>query len=295
MSFSLATAPDSWGVWFGSDSRQPPWPRYLDEVAEAGYLWTELGPPGYLPGDPDVLSRELDGRGLRACGAALMVHLEDPTVAAENERLADRMGALLASLGARHFVLIDDCYSDLFTGVLNRPRALADDDWHRLVEAVHRIARLIRERHGLLTAFHPHAETHVETEAQIARFLAETDPALVSLCFDTGHHAYAGGDPLAFLRQHHARVRYLHLKNIDPAVHARVRREGILFGPAVGMGVFAEPAHGAIDMVALRDTLSASQYDGFVVVEQDMYPAPFDAPLPIARRTRAYLREIGFG
>ncbi|MBM4418147.1 MAG: TIM barrel protein [Chloroflexi bacterium] len=295
MPFHLATAPDSWGVWFGNDPRQPPWRRYLDEVAEAGHIWTELGPPGYLPGAPDSLSRELAGRGLRACGAALMVHLEDPDAAAENERLADQMGALLAGLGARHFVLIDDCYSDLFTGTLNRPRELADDGWHRLVDAVHRIARLVRARHGLLTAFHPHAETHVETDAQIARFLVETDPALVSLCFDTGHHAYCGGDPLDFIRQHHARVNYLHVKNIDPTIHAHVRRDGTLFGPAVGMGVFAEPALGAIDMVALRHTLVASGYDGFVVVEQDMYPARFDAPLPIARRTLAYLREIGFG
>jgi hypothetical protein len=26
-----------------------------------------------------------------------------------------------------------------------------------------------------------------------------------------------------------------------------------------------------------------------------MFPAPFDKPLPIAKRTRAYLREIGMG
>ena len=31
------------------------------------------------------------------------------------------------------------------------------------------------------------------------------------------------------------------------------------------------------------------------IVEQDMYPAPFDKPLPIARRTREYLRGIGIG
>ena len=31
------------------------------------------------------------------------------------------------------------------------------------------------------------------------------------------------------------------------------------------------------------------------IVEQDMFPTMFDTPLPIARRTRAYLREIGLG
>ena len=49
MSIKLGSAPDSWGVWFPSDPRQIPWPRFLDELAEAGYQWLELGPYAYLP------------------------------------------------------------------------------------------------------------------------------------------------------------------------------------------------------------------------------------------------------
>jgi inosose dehydratase len=36
-------------------------------------------------------------------------------------------------------------------------------------------------------------------------------------------------------------------------------------------------------------------YDGYAIVEQDMYPADPDAPLPIAQRTYQYLSELGFG
>jgi inosose dehydratase len=50
-----------------------------------------------------------------------------------------------------------------------------------------------------------------------------------------------------------------------------------------------------VDFLAFRDVLSDIDYEGFAIVEQDMYPAPFDKPLPIAKRTRAYLREIGIG
>jgi inosose dehydratase len=32
-----------------------------------------------------------------------------------------------------------------------------------------------------------------------------------------------------------------------------------------------------------------------VTVEQDMYPTEFDKPLPIAKRTREYLRTVGIG
>ena len=40
-------------------------------------------------------------------------------------------------------------------------------------------------------------------------------------------------------------------------------------------------------MIEALATLSA---EIFVVVEQDMYPVDFDVPLPIATRTREYLR-----
>ena len=59
--------------------------------------------------------------------------------------------------------------------------------------------------------------------------------------------------------------------------------------------VFCEPAAGTIDFAAFRDALQAVDYDGWATVEQDMYPAPFDKPLAIAKRTRDYLKQIGFG
>ena len=48
----VGSAPDSWGVWFPDDSQQTHYARFLDEVAESGYQWIELGPYGYLPTDP---------------------------------------------------------------------------------------------------------------------------------------------------------------------------------------------------------------------------------------------------
>ncbi len=61
-------------------------------------------------------------------------------------------------------------------------------------------------------------------------------------------------------------------------------REGITFAPAVGDGVFCEPSTGAVDFDAFRDTLQEIHY----------HCGP-DKPLPIARKTREYLNEIGIG
>ena len=67
------------------------------------------------------------------------------------------------------------------------------------------------------------------------RFLADTDPDLVGLCFDTGHHAYCGGDAVAFMRRHHDRVGYLHVKSVDPAVLEEARREALPFALTGGL------------------------------------------------------------
>ena len=67
----LGTCPDSWGVWFADDPLQTPWQRFLDEVAEVGYEWLELGPFGYLPTEPARLTEELARRGLKVAGGTV--------------------------------------------------------------------------------------------------------------------------------------------------------------------------------------------------------------------------------
>ncbi|HEX4132307.1 MAG TPA: sugar phosphate isomerase/epimerase [Pirellulales bacterium] len=295
MDIKIGSAPDSWGVWFPSDPKQTPWQRYLDEVAEAGYEWTELGPYGYLPTDLASLRSELTKRKLKVTAIACMVHLEEREAWPGLEKQLLGGGELVAALGGRFVVLIDDTYSDLFTGKLTRPKRLDDMAWKRLIETTHRAADLVRSRYGLQLVFHPHAETHVEYEDQIERLLDDTGPARVGLCLDTGHHAYRGGDPVAFFRKHHARIPYLHLKSVDPEKQAWVAREQIPFAIAVANDMFCEPSRGAVDFNAFRDALVEVDYHGWATVEQDMYPAPFDKPLPIAKRSRVYLQELGLG
>jgi inosose dehydratase len=295
MKVLIGSAPDSWGVWFPDDDKQIPWDRCLDEIAEAGYEWTELGPFGYLPTDLETLRGELDRRGLKATASFAMAHLEDTDAWPEVERQVVGFGQLLQPLGARFLVLIDDCYTNLFTGESLKPKRLDADAWKRLIDATHRVGQLAKERFSLQVVYHPHANTHVEYEDQIEAFLDQTDPDIVSMCLDTGHHAYCGGDPVAFMRKHHARIPYLHLKSVDPEMQKKVAAEGMSFAHAVAADMFVEPNQGAVDFLAFRDVLEEVDYEGFGIVEQDMYPAPFDKPLPIAKRTRAYLKEIGIG
>ena len=294
MGITLGTAPDAWGVWFPDDPRQIPWERFLDEVAEAGYKWIESGPYGYLPPHLPALRDELEARGLRVCAFVVEGNLDDASHWAGVEAQVLGGGELAARLGGEFMVLIDDSYTDLGTGKLTAPARLDEEGWKRLIDTVHRIAQTARDRFGLRLAFHPAAQTHVETEDQIQMLLAQTDADLVSLCLDIGHHTYCGGDAIQFIRRHYQRISHIHFKNIDAEVMERVEAESIPVGQAVALGAFCGPGEGAVDFEAVRDVLHEVNYNGFAIVEQDMYPAPFDKPLPIAKRSVAYLKRIGF-
>jgi len=295
MKIKVGSCPDSWGVWFPSDDKQMPWQRFLDEIVEAGYNATELGPYGYLPTDIPTLRRELDSRGLTVTASFTEGHMHTPETWIACEKQLRGVGPVLAELGVEYINLIHECYSDARTGEQLYPKELDDDGWKCMVENFVRAAEIARDEYGLTPLVHAESNSHLEYEHQIERFMDETDADLLPLCFDIGHHVYRGGDPVAFISKHHERIKYLHLKNVDGAVRDKVEAEDIPFAKAVQMGVFCEPGKGVIDYRSVRAVLEEVGFEGWAMVEQDMYPAPFDAPLPIAKRTREYLREIGLG
>ena len=294
MSIRIGNSPESWGVISPDDPGQTPWRRFLDEVAEAGYEWTELGPYGYLPTDPSTLRSELDARGLKVTAGGVLTPLEEPSAWPELEEHVLRTGELLASVGAGLFQIVDSLYR-YSTGEQLAPTRLDESAWKRLIETTHRAAELARDRVGLQLMVHPCADTHIQYEDQIEAFLEDTDPDLVTLCLDTGHHAYRFGDPVGFMRKHHERIGYLHLKSVDGGLRERVNAEDLALVDAVKMGVMCEPVGGVVDFAAFGDVLREVGYDGYGIVEQDMYRPALDTPFPIAKRTREYLREAGVG
>ncbi|MGW0772340.1 sugar phosphate isomerase/epimerase family protein [Streptomyces sp. NPDC002835] len=290
----VGSAPDSWGVWFPDDPRQVPWQRFLDEVAHAGYEWIELGPYGYLPTDPARLTEETARRGLKVSAGTVFTGLHHgPAVWEETWAHVSDIAALTQAMGASHLVVIPSFWRDDKTGQVLEDRTLAPEQWRHLTEQTERLGHEVRERYGLEIVVHPHADTHIDTEENVTRFLDATDPDRVSLCLDTGHYAYCGGDSVKLIETYGERLGYLHLKQVDPEILARVVADEVPFGPAVGQGVMCEPPAG---VPALEPVLTAAQslgVDLFAIVEQDMYPCPPDKPLPIAERTRGFLRSCG--
>jgi inosose dehydratase len=296
MVVQLGTAPDSWGVWNPRDDKQTPWHRFLDEAAQAGYVRIELGPFGYLPTDPATLRRELAQRGLTLTGGTFGGALHQAEALPDIEEQVRRHGDLIGEMGGEYLVLLPASYRGE-TGPPSEPRELDEAGWQQFVESSNRLGRLAQERFGgrIKVVFHSHADSHVETVDQVERYLDETDSALVGLCLDTGHYAYRYGDPIDLMKRRHDRIPYLHIKTVRADRLRETHEQDLSFPQAVQFGVFCEPQDGTIDFVAFKALLDRLNFDGYAIVEHDLYPCTFDVPLPIATRTRAYLGAIQFG
>jgi inosose dehydratase len=165
--------------------------------------------------------------------------------------------------------------------------------WTDLVTGTDELARYLYESFGVELVFHPHVDTHVDTQERIERFLADTDPRFVNLCLDTGHVAYCEGDNLEIVQRFPERVRYVHLKSVDPAIRARALAERLPLSEAVKLGVMCEPMYGEPDMPPFLAAQAALDRDLFTVVEQDLYPVEAGVPLAIGARTAGYYAGCG--
>ncbi len=294
MAITIGAGSDAWGIWHAEHPAQIPWQRYLDEVAEAGYRVVEPGNFGYLPTDVATARRALQERGLVVPGGTFFAAVSDRANRSEMIEGLHGTACWLAGIGAGFLVLLDDFFRDPATGTSKGPSRLDAGGWEDFVETLDKLAGLCRDAHGLKLVFHPHCDATIETEEDIEHLLAATDPGLVGLCMDTGHHLYSGGDPVRFWRKHHARMPYLHLKSMNEGMLRTMRRENLPWGVAVARGVTDEPARGAVDFEALAEALRETGYHGYAIVEQDMFPCDPAVPLPLARRTIDYLRTLGF-
>jgi inosose dehydratase len=294
MQLRIANAPTSWGVEDPGDGANPSWRQVLDQVARAGYAGIELGPVGYLPERADVLRRELDLRGLELVAGFLFEQLQDRDRRGAALEMAERTCGLLAAAGARYLVIIQGFTPDRerTAGRAGAGPQLREQDWRAMVDGVHDVARLA-EAHGLVPCLHPHAGTAVEFEDEVERVAADTDPALVRLCIDTGHCAYAGIDPVALYRRHAARVVYFHLKDVDRARLRGALARALSFEQAVAARVFCPLGDGVVDFAGLRSALEEHDYDGWATVEQDRLPTDSGTPAEHAAASLAHLRAVG--
>jgi inosose dehydratase len=295
----VANAPCSWGVIENVAGDTAGYRRVLDEMAETGYVGTELGDWGFMPTDPDELRSELDARGLALIASFSTPWLQD---ASRHEQSADdavRIGRLLAGVGGADtfIVLGNDPYGDpvrgKMAGRITPAQGMSDELWKVFTQGADYLARRVRDETGVRTVIHQHLGTLIETLDEVRRFLECTDPNLVGVCLDTGHWTFGTrSDPVDAVRELGDRIWHVHLKDCDPAVMDESRRQEWDGLTSTGHGVFCELGKGSVDFPGVLRALEVVGYDGWIVVEQDVLPGMGD-PRDSARRNREHLRAIG--
>ena len=296
MSIQIGNAPCSWGVEFAGDPRNPPWRQVLKDCADAGYRGIELGPIGFMPEDPGVLGEALAEHGLTLIGGVVFRPFHDPAAWPEVVDAAERTCKALVSHGARHLVLIDSISPRRAptAGRATEAEQMDTAEWAAFRDRIVTVARIGSEVYGLTVSIHAHAAGFIDFEPELERLLDEVDPDILKICFDTGHHSYAGFDPVAFMKRHIDRIAYMHFKDIDPVVKAQAIANRTGFYDACGQGIFCNLGKGDVDFPAVRQVLLDAGFDGWCTVEQDCDPTLDVSPVDDARANRAYLSSIGF-
>jgi inosose dehydratase len=292
-----AAAPITWGVCEIPDwGDVPSAGEVLDQIAEAGFIGTELGPDGFLPADTEALRRALGERGLALVGAYCPLNYRDAGAVAASHAFGVDLATRLAANGCHILIAADsgDARRAEIAGRVGRRDGLDPDQWTRFADGLVDLARAVAPL-GVQVAYHPHVGTYVETDAEINEIMVRTPADLVGLCLDTGHVEYGGGNAVAVARRHATRIRHVHVKDVCPDVLAQVRATALPYPEAVGRGAFVPVGEGVVDFAGLVAVLDGVGYDGWYVLEHDIRrgaPWPDQDPQANAVRSRDRLQVI---
>ena len=297
MSISVAGAPVSFGVFELTPDAEGLVLPTADELAtlleQTGYAGVDLGPVGFLGRGPELRHR-LEAHGLELAGGWIdLPFSDDAAFAAALPILEDTLDVFSDVMEAAPTRAPLPTLAD--SGDTRRKanpgggggHTLDEQGWDRFARNLAVAAARIRAR-GLEPTFHHHACTFVETPDEVDSFLERTD---VDLTFDTGHLLIGGGDVMETWHRWQGRINHLHLKDV------RVERLREIVASGGGMidvwsgGTFVPLGDGDLDIPGLMDDVMRSGFDGWIVIEQDVYPTPGADPL-VPRRDNETNRRV---
>jgi sugar phosphate isomerase/epimerase len=175
------------------------------------------------------------------------------------------IGATARALGVRTVIVA--------TIVPGESRAQLD----ALAATLNRVGREYRDQ-GLTFGCHNHDDEFLPVEGLVPfdYLMSNTDPDLVKIELDIGWLAYAGIDPVTYLRRYGRRVIACHLKDHDPTIATDVPARKLV-----------TPGAGTIDFGAVLAAMNATGVaHGFLEVDVS------DDPLGDVRRGTAHLQML---
>lgn len=298
MNLQIANAPCSWGALeFDLGASSPGYAQVLQEMSHAGYAGTELGDWGFMPTQPADLSDALKKENLDLLGAFVPVSFVNPASHEAGIEAALRVAGLMHAAGYAHaFLVLADENGSVplrtdHAGRITPDMALSPAQWDIFAAGVTKVAQAVKDQYNMRCVFHHHCGGYVETPSELAELLNRTPADLVGLCFDTGHYAFGGGDPLAGFEQWKDRIWHVHYKDFDATIGQQASENQWDYFASVQNGVFCELGKGSVDFHAVTQALQSTHYSGWIVVEQDVLPG-MGSPLTCAINNRNYLKTL---
>jgi len=224
---------------------------------------------------------------LRSCGlACVSSHFTgldhgNPSAPADHERMASsaaRAAGFLADLGGSRLV-VRPC------GPYWKEAPITDEKIRVLADCWNKVGAATKAA-GIKTAVHFDFLGGIRSKNHIHTLLTMTDPELVHVALDTADFTIAGLDPVAFLKEHGARVAHVHFKDTTVVdgfdEYARENAEMEYWpAPIITAGVergidrwyyeMGTP-DGLVDFPAIVSALSEIAYAGWIVAESDQSP-----------------------
>jgi len=249
----------------------------LSQAAAAGFTGMETG--RRFPMNMDELGPILDKFGISVCGGWFSGLLLDGDIEEEKDRIAEQH-AFFKAAGAPCIVYGETARS--VQGARGTPLAQKPVIDEAGMAAYGRKMSDFADwcaKEGMPLAYHHHMGAVVEREPELDLFMKHST---IPLLFDAGHMAFAGGDLMRVIENHHTRITHVHTKDVRGRVMASVDKAKESFLDSVIKGVFTVPGDGSLDFEAIVKSLAAKGYEGWFVVEAEQDPKAHP-PLEMAR------------
>ena len=251
----------------------------LRQSRSAGFTGMEKG--RRFPDDSEVMLPILRAADVTLCGGWFSGTLVEEELAANKDRIAP-MIELFRAVDAPCIV-----YGEVGRSIqgkheipLARKAKLSDDEMKAYAGKVTQFGEWCAEQ-GMPLSYHHHMAAVVETEAELDAFMANSGQG-IPLLLDAGHLAFAGGDVLRAIDNHHARINHVHVKDVRMDVINKLNRSKQSFLDAVALGAFTVPGDGSLDFGAIVQKFADYGYEGWFVVEAEQDPKP-NPPLRMAQ------------
>ncbi len=241
-----------------------------------------------FPMDMDELGPLLNQFGISVCGGWFSGLVLDGDIEVEKDRIAAQM-VFFKAAGAPCIVYGETARSvqgERHMPLIRKPRL------NEAEMAVY--GRRISDfsdwctREGMPISYHHHMAAVVETEEELDLLMKHSS---VPLLFDTGHMAFAGGDNLRVIENHHVRISHVHTKDVRMGVIDALERSRESFLDAVIKGAFTVPGDGSLDFEEITKALAGKGYEGWFVIEAEQDPIA-NPPLEMARKGQAELMRV---